>query len=102
MIGDDVYGDIEGALAAGMQGCLVRTGKYRKGDEGKMLNENLQVADAKKPLIAVKRDTERGNHFMFGPQEEHNYIVHKAIGGKMMLKPKGRVSYAMEVQFVNL
>ena len=39
MIGDDVYGDIEGALAAGMQGCLVRTGKYRKGDEGKITGE---------------------------------------------------------------
>jgi HAD superfamily hydrolase (TIGR01458 family) len=33
MIGDDILGDIEGALAAGMQGCLVRTGKYQVGDE---------------------------------------------------------------------
>lgn len=34
MIGDDVYGDVEGALQAGLQACLVQTGKYRPGDEG--------------------------------------------------------------------
>jgi HAD superfamily hydrolase (TIGR01458 family) len=33
MVGDDVYGDVEGALRAGFQACLVRTGKYREGDE---------------------------------------------------------------------
>lgn len=33
MIGDDVFGDIEGARQQGMHACLVRTGKYREGDE---------------------------------------------------------------------
>ena len=33
MIGDDVVGDVEGAINAGLRGCLVRTGKYRPGDE---------------------------------------------------------------------
>ena len=33
MIGDDVDADVEGALRAGLQGCLVQTGKYRAGDE---------------------------------------------------------------------
>ena len=33
MIGDDVESDIAGAMAAGMTGLLVRTGKYRPGDE---------------------------------------------------------------------
>ena len=33
MIGDDVFGDIEGALKAGLQACLVKTGKYQQGDE---------------------------------------------------------------------
>jgi hypothetical protein len=37
---------------------------------------------------------------MFGPQQEDNHIWNKATGQKMMLKPKGRGSYAMEVQFV--
>jgi len=36
MVGDDVFGDVEGALNAGMQGCLVRTGKYRAGDEARV------------------------------------------------------------------
>ncbi len=36
MIGDDVEGDIGGALAAGLAGVLVRTGKYKKGDESRI------------------------------------------------------------------
>ncbi len=33
MIGDDVESDVGGALAAGLAGILVRTGKYKEGDE---------------------------------------------------------------------
>ena len=33
MIGDDAASDVQGALDAGLQGCLVKTGKYRPGDE---------------------------------------------------------------------
>lgn len=33
MLGDDIHGDIEGALSAGLQACLVQSGKYRPGDE---------------------------------------------------------------------
>ncbi len=33
MVGDDVVGDVQGALAAGLAGVLVRTGKYRPADE---------------------------------------------------------------------
>ena len=29
MVGDDIWGDIQGAQDAGLQACLVRTGKYR-------------------------------------------------------------------------
>ena len=36
MIGDDVFGDIEGALKLGMHACLVKTGKYRDGDEQRL------------------------------------------------------------------
>jgi HAD superfamily hydrolase (TIGR01458 family) len=35
MIGDDVEADVIGAMEAGLQGCLVRTGKYLPGDENK-------------------------------------------------------------------
>lgn len=33
MIGDDRIGDVLGAQACGIHGVLVRTGKYRPGDE---------------------------------------------------------------------
>ncbi len=33
MIGDDVESDVGGAMAAGIDGLLVQTGKYRPGDE---------------------------------------------------------------------
>jgi len=36
MVGDDVIADVGGALDAGLRGCLVRTGKYRAGDEQKV------------------------------------------------------------------
>ena len=32
MAGDDIVSDVEGALAAGLRGVLVRTGKFRPGD----------------------------------------------------------------------
>ncbi len=36
MVGDDVEADVAGAVAAGLQGILVRTGKYRDGDEQRL------------------------------------------------------------------
>ncbi|MFT6987986.1 MAG: HAD superfamily hydrolase (TIGR01458 family) [Psychromonas sp.] len=45
MIGDDIYGDIEGAINAGLHGCLVRTGKYQSGDENK-ISPSHQTADS--------------------------------------------------------
>ncbi len=36
MVGDDVESDIAGAMAADLAGLLVRTGKYRSGDEARI------------------------------------------------------------------
>ena len=33
MIGDDIYGDVQGAIESGLQACLVKSGKYQQGDE---------------------------------------------------------------------
>lgn len=33
MIGDDILGDVQGAMDVGMRGVLVRTGKFRPQDE---------------------------------------------------------------------
>ena len=43
MIGDDIYGDVEGAVNAGLHGCLVRTGKYQQGDEDKISLAHITV-----------------------------------------------------------
>ncbi|CAL8134420.1 unnamed protein product [Orchesella dallaii] len=37
MIGDDVDNDVIAAIESGMQACLVKTGKYRPGDEDKLI-----------------------------------------------------------------
>ena len=44
MVGDDVFGDVEGALQAGIPACLVRTGKYREGDETRISGEFATVS----------------------------------------------------------
>lgn len=36
MVGDDALADVQGALAAGLAGVLVQTGKYRPGDEARI------------------------------------------------------------------
>jgi HAD superfamily hydrolase (TIGR01458 family) len=35
MVGDDIVNDVLGAQAAGLTGILVRTGKYRAGDDAR-------------------------------------------------------------------
>lgn len=45
MIGDDVESDVNGALAAGLQAVLVRTGKYRAGDERRINAGGTTSAD---------------------------------------------------------
>lgn len=44
MIGDDVLSDVGGALHAGLQGILVKTGKYREGDEEKLQGMSFNTA----------------------------------------------------------
>jgi len=45
MIGDDVESDVGGAMAAGLTGILVRTGKYRAGAEVRISPGPTYVAD---------------------------------------------------------
>ena len=45
MIGDDVEADVIGALDAGLQGILVKTGKYKNGDEEKIKGRALCLDD---------------------------------------------------------
>jgi hypothetical protein len=61
---------------------------------------NFQVAKVKKPLLAVKRITEKGNRVQFGPGPKDNFIESLTKGAKIDLTPNGRGSYLMEVEFV--
>jgi len=45
MVGDNAEADVSGAVAAGLQGVLVRTGKYRPGDEDALDPPPTHVAD---------------------------------------------------------
>ena len=45
MIGDDAEADVGGAMAAGLAGVLVRTGKYRAGHESALATPPTLVAD---------------------------------------------------------
>lgn len=45
MVGDDAEMDVRGALAAGLRGALVRTGKYHPGDEAKVEPQGGRVFD---------------------------------------------------------
>lgn len=46
MVGDDAEADVAGALSAGVgMGVLVRTGKYRAGDESKVAPPPTEIAD---------------------------------------------------------
>lgn len=52
MVGDDVFGDVEGALQAGLKACLVRTGKYREGDE-RRVSGDFQIVDSVAGAVAL-------------------------------------------------
>lgn len=53
MIGDDVEADVNGALAVGLQTVLVRTGKYRAGDELLMNEGGESAADVRDAVAMV-------------------------------------------------
>ena len=44
MIGDDVEADVLGAADCGLGAVLVQTGKYRSGDEARLVHPNAGVA----------------------------------------------------------
>jgi HAD superfamily hydrolase (TIGR01458 family) len=52
MIGDDIESDVEGAMAAGLKGVLVRTGKYRAGDETRIATMPDHVANSLAEAVA--------------------------------------------------
>ena len=53
MVGDDVDSDVLGAVAADLQAILVRTGKYRQGDEQKLEKNAECVADINEAVESI-------------------------------------------------
>ena len=53
MVGDDVDADVSGAMAVGLDACLVKTGKYLAGDEARASGCNLAdtLGDAVEQLL---------------------------------------------------
>lgn len=51
MIGDDAEADVGGAMAAGLKGVLVRTGKYRSGQETLLTAPPTFIADDLKRAV---------------------------------------------------
>lgn len=43
MIGDDVIGDVKGAIDAGLKACLVQTGKFKESDLGSLPNNAFLI-----------------------------------------------------------
>jgi HAD superfamily hydrolase (TIGR01458 family) len=46
VVGDDVETDVLGATSAGMRAALVRTGKYRPGDEERVPHQGVLVLES--------------------------------------------------------
>jgi HAD superfamily hydrolase (TIGR01458 family) len=61
MVGDDVHSDVAGAMAAGLTGILVQTGKYRPGDESKLGVEpdHVLASIAQVPDVVVRSGSGR-------------------------------------------
>ena len=64
----------------------------------KRMRIKFQVADVKKPLMAVKRIVENGNRVVFS--ESGSFIINNKTGEKLKLRENGRGSYLMDVEFV--
>ena len=59
----------------------------------------FQVTSVNKPLLTVRRVTEKGNHVSSGPQPEDIFIDNRSTGDKIKLRPNGRGSYVLVVYF---
>lgn len=56
MIGDDVNDDVIGAINAGLKAILVKTGKYREGDESKIPEASRNVAGSFADAVQLVAD----------------------------------------------
>ena len=60
---------------------------------------NFQVANGRKPLIAVKRIVQRGNLVQFGELPGESSIYNKRTGNKLPMYKRGRGSFVVVGRF---
>ena len=70
---------------------------FKNGDA--MVGMKFQVADVKKPLLAVRRLVERGNVVCFGTGPGENYIRHVEAGRTIPMEKQGG-SFVIKARFV--
>jgi len=76
-----------------------RSATFRVGSNPAVMSLNFQVSDVQKPLVSVRRITERGNKVHFGPEVEDNFIENPTTGVKIMMVRKGG-SYVIPAEMV--
>jgi HAD superfamily hydrolase (TIGR01458 family) len=62
MVGDDADSDVAAAERAGLHGILVRTGKYRRGDEEKIPEDALLLDDIEAAVDEIIKRVGRGSN----------------------------------------
>ena len=69
-----------------------------KGD-GQVVGLTFQVTDVKKPLLAVRRLTEKGNLVQFGADPGESFIKNKMTGNIIPMERKGG-TFVIKAKFV--
>ena len=77
--------------------CPVEVGEGSK--EKLNLSMKFQVADVIKPLVSVKKLTDKGNRVCFGPEEEDNFIENKQTKNRIGLRCTEKGLYLLRVKF---
>ena len=72
---------------------------FKVGPSSAVMSLGFQVSDVQKPLVAVRRISEKGNLVKFGPRAEDNYIESVSTGSKIMMIRKGG-SYVIPAEMV--
>ena len=69
--------------------------------EGVSIDGTFQVAEVRKPLMAIKRIIERGNIVQFGSKPEESFIYNKEAQVRIPLQDKGKGSFVVKGRFAS-
>jgi hypothetical protein len=72
---------------------------FKNGVAGHIIGLRLQVTDVKKPLLSVRRLTEKGNIVRFSDEPGGSYVENVATGKRIAMEKRGG-SFVIRAQFV--